>query len=282
MVDSPLVSVSSRRLKWSGRTECGPVRKNNEDAFIALQLDSREVHHLGSIGEAPTSEHDFVFAVSDGMGGAKAGEHASKIAVEVITKLLPRLYRHSEERHEAEYPAVMEELFTRIHKDLVHMGRCYEECRGMEATLSLCWFTRTKMFFGHVGDCRIYRIPAGNGAMLQLSEDDTHVGWLLRNGKISEREAKNHPRRKSVQKALGGGHQFVSPQVGSLSCEVGDRFLICSDGLVESYYEEQLREFLRSPECEAANDAARMLVKDAVLRSGQDNTTAVMVQVTGS
>src|SRR5688500_7372856 len=124
MVESPLVNVPSRRLKWSGCTECGPVRPNNEDAFIALQLDSREVHHLGSTGESTTSEHNFVFAVSDGMGGAKAGEHASKIAVEVITKMLPRLYRNAEERHEAEYPAVMEELFTRIHKDLQYMGRC--------------------------------------------------------------------------------------------------------------------------------------------------------------
>jgi protein phosphatase len=266
-----------RRIRWSGRTECGPVRPNNEDAFIALQLDAREVHHLGSTGEALTADHDFVFAVSDGMGGAMAGEHASRIAVEEVTKMLPRLYRYSEERHLAEYPKVMDELFTRIHKSLAHLGRCYEECRGMEATLSLCWFTRTRMFFGHVGDCRIYRVPASDTAMEQLSQDDTYVGWLFRTGQINEREARNHPRRKSVQKALGGGHQFVSPQVGTVLCEPGDRFLICSDGLVEAYFDEQLRDVLLNSQ--QGGESARSLVKEAISRCGKDNTTAVIIDV---
>ena len=277
MLASDPVAVDTRILKWSGRTECGPFRPNNEDAFIALRFDAREVHHLGSTGEASTTEHNFVFAVSDGMGGANAGEHASKIAVQEITRQLPKLYYHSEEKHEQEYGAVMNDLFTRVHKALQQMGRSYEECRGMEATLSLCWFARRRMYFGHVGDCRIYRLSTRAG-FKQLTEDDTHVGWLFRNGHINEREARNHPRRKSVQKALGGGHQFVSPQVGSISFETGDKFLICSDGLVESFFDEQLRDFLSSAEA-GGSDAARALVKDGVARCGKDNTTAVLVQI---
>src|SRR5687767_3211134 len=148
MLASDPVAVETRILRWSGRTECGPFRPNNEDAFIALQFDAREVHHLGSTGEASTSEHNFVFAVSDGMGGANAGEHASKIAIQEITRQLPKLYHHSEAKHETEFGGVMNELFTRVHKALQQMGRSYEECRGMEATLSLCWFTRTRMYFG--------------------------------------------------------------------------------------------------------------------------------------
>jgi PPM family protein phosphatase len=269
------LATQNRRLRWSGRTECGPVRPNNEDAFIALQFDARELHHLGSTGEAATSSHDFVFAVSDGMGGAMAGEHASRLAVQEITRLLPRLFRHSEERHEGEYAGVMNELFTTVHKSLVHMGRCYEECRGMEATLSLCWFTRTHMYFGHVGDCRIYRFTGAGSE--QLTQDDTHVGWLLRNGHINERQARNHPRRKSVQKALGGGHQFVTPQVGSVLCSPGDKFLICSDGLVEAYCDENLRDFVSSPEF-SGNDPARFLVNQSLAICGKDNTTAVFVE----
>lgn len=276
MLASDSASVVTRTLRWSGRTECGPFRKNNEDAFIALRFDSREVHHLGSTGEASTTDHNFVFAVSDGMGGANAGEHASKIAVQEITRQLPYLYAHSDERHEKEYAGFMNDLFTRVHKALQQMGRSYEELRGMEATLSLCWFTRTRMYFGHIGDCRIYRSTATQ--LTQLTEDDTHVGWLFRNGKINEREARNHPRRKSVQKALGGGHQFVTPQIGSLNCEKGDRFLICSDGLIESFYDEQLKDFLRSPDS-SASDAARRLVTNGVSVCGRDNTTAVIVEI---
>jgi serine/threonine protein phosphatase PrpC len=274
------VSAGGQRLQWSGRTECGPVRRNNEDAFIALQFDNREVHHLGATGEGLAQDHHFVFAVSDGMGGAKAGEHASRIAVQEITRLLPRFYDHSEDRLQTEYAVVLEELFVKTHKSLVHLGRSYEECHGMEATLSLCWFTKTKMFFGHIGDCRIYHFTGRDAAMKQLSEDDTHVGWLFRKGQINEREARNHPRRKSVQKALGGAHQFVSPQVGVLDYKMGDRLLLCSDGLVEGFYDEQLGEFFRSRKSpKAENDLARDLVNESISRSGQDNTTAVIVDV---
>ena len=71
------------------------------------------------------------------------------------------------------------------------------------------------------------------------------MGWLFRNGKINEREARTHPRRNLLQKALGAGHQFVDPQVGAVAYEPGDRFLLCTDGLVDGLYDEQLLEHLR-------------------------------------
>ena len=79
-------------LQWWGMTDVGRVRKNNEDTFLGLQFDAQEVRHLGKIGEAATGNADFVFAVSDGMGGAMAGEFASRVTVEKITRLLPRAF----------------------------------------------------------------------------------------------------------------------------------------------------------------------------------------------
>ena len=112
----------------------------------------------------------------------------------------------------------------------------------METTMSLCWFTPGWMYFGHIGDSRIYHLPAREAGIKQLSEDDTHVGWLFRNGQINEREARAHPRRNVLQNALGGGNQFVDPQVGAVACERGDIFLLCTDGLVDGLYDRQLVE----------------------------------------
>jgi protein phosphatase len=245
-----------------------------------MQFDGREIHRLGKIGEASTRHADLAFAVCDGMGGAKAGEHASRIAVEKITTLLPRSFRQTAVGWESDFEDVLTELFAQIHRALVHLGESYEECAGMETTLSLGWFTPGWMYFGHIGDSRIYHLPARENAIKQLTQDDTHIAWLQRQGKLTEWEARTHPRRNVLQKALGGGNQFVDPQVGAVTYEPGDIFLICSDGLVEGVYDHHLTELLR-PTTPAAMDAspAHRLVEEALERDGRDNITAVVIQV---
>lgn len=150
----------------------------------------------------------------------------------------------------------------------------------METTLSLCWFTPDRMYFGHIGDSRIYYLPAREGGIRQLSHDDTHVGWLLRNGKINEREARAHPRRNVLQKALGGSNQFVDPQAGAVAFETGDIFLLCTDGLVHGLYETHLVELLRStPPGQPAANLAHRLVEESLDKDPRDNRTAMVIQV---
>jgi len=261
-------------LKWSGWTDGGKIRANNEDSFLGLRFDAREVDRLGKFGEASLETMDFTFAVSDGMGGAQAGEFASQIAVEKITTLLPRAFQHSASGLQAGFADVLAELFSQIHRALVYLGQSYDECHGMEATMSLCWFAPGWMYFGHIGDSRIYHLPAKTKTLRQLTQDDTHVGWLFRNGKINEREARTHPRRHVLQKALGGGNQFVEPQVGAVAFEHGDIFLLCTDGLTDGLYDGQLVEMLR-----ADTPSAEHLVEVSVKNSGRDNTTALVVRV---
>jgi protein phosphatase len=271
---------SSARLRWSGCTDRGKVRPNNEDSFLALRFDAKEVHRLRKSGDASTEKVDFTFAVSDGMGGALAGEYASRIAVDKITTMLPRSFKQSATGFVTDYDDVLTELFGEVHKALVYLGASYEECSGMEATLTLCWFTPGWMHFGHIGDSRLYYLPAGENKIKQLSHDDTHVGWLFRTGKINEREARNHPRRNVLQKALGGGNQFVDPQLGAVAYESGDIFLLCTDGLVEGLYDDHVVEILRDPEShKRSDDRARHLVKEAVEKSGRDNTTALVIEI---
>jgi PPM family protein phosphatase len=276
-------SSTSLSLRWSGWTDRGKVRPDNEDAFLGLQFDAREVRHLGRIGDASMKHTDFAFAVSDGMGGARAGEFASRIAVEKITKLLPHSYQQSAVGLEAGFADVLTELFGETHHALAYVGSCYEECHGMEATLSLCWFTPAWMYFGHIGDSRIYYLPAREGGIKQLSHDDTHVGWLFRNGKLNEREARSHPRRNVLQKALGGENQFVDPQVGAVGFETGDIFLLCTDGLVEGLYNQHLVELLRPPPPAGIHfNLAQRLVEASLENDGRDNTTALVIEVVGN
>jgi serine/threonine protein phosphatase PrpC len=265
-------------LKWSGWTDRGKVRPNNEDSFLGLQFDGREVFRLGKSGEASAEKMDFAFAVCDGMGGARAGEFASRIASEKITTLLPRAFQHSALGLQLGFSDVLAELFSQIHRALVFVGGSYEETEGMQTTLSLCWFTPDWIFFGHLGDSRIYHLPKRKNKITQLTHDDTHVGWLLREGKINEREARNHPRRNILQKALGGGNQFVDPQVGAIACERGDIFLLCTDGLTEGLRDEQMAELLRAKNVSAKNPAQN-LVEMAVKNYGRDNTTALVIEV---
>jgi PPM family protein phosphatase len=262
------------KLKWSGCSDTGRVRKNNEDSFLALQFDAREIVRLGKVGEASLEKNDFAFAVCDGMGGAQAGEFASSVAVDKITTLLPRAFQQYARGLEAGFADVLTELFAQIHRALVFVGGSYEETEGMQTTLSLGWFTPGWMYFGHIGDSRIYHLPRRKREIRQLTHDDTHVGWLRRNGQINEREAREHPRRNVLQRALGGGNQFVEPQVGAVDCERGDIFLFCTDGLVDGLYDAHLAEMLR-----ADDGSAQKMVAASVRNSGRDNTTALVVQI---
>ncbi len=276
---SESTSAPAPNLRWFGLTDRGRVRANNEDSFLGMRFDAREVHRLGKTGEASTAEMDFAFAVSDGMGGAMAGEFASRITVDKITRILPKAFKLAATGLEAGRGDVLTELFTGIHGAMTELDRSYPECAGMGATLSLTWFTPGWMFFAHVGDSRIYYLPAA-GELKQLTMDDTYVGWLYRNGKLSEYEARNHPARNRLQKALGGGNQFVTPQLGAVGYEPGDVFVLCTDGVTDGLYDNQLSRCLRAsdPPARLLNPAERV-VRTAIDHSGRDNTTALVIEV---
>jgi protein phosphatase len=274
---SPARSASI--LRWSGLTDVGRFRPNNEDAFLALNFDGHELRYLGKIGEASLLDNDFVFAVSDGMGGAKSGEFASRITVERITRLLPRSFRLSAAGMTTGFQDILSELFSAIHTDLIRLGQSYEECAGMGCTLSLCWFTPEWAYFGHIGDSRIYYLPH-EGGMTQVTHDHSYIGTQRRKGLMNEREARSDPRRTALQQALGAGNQFIEPQIGAIGHRPGDRFLICSDGLIDGLWDRELQEVIRAPADETQlTSVAKRLVSTAVQNSGRDNTTAIVVEV---
>lgn len=149
----------------------------------------------------------------------------------------------------------------------------------MGTTLTLGWIAQGSLHYAHIGDSRIYHLPGAEAGIRQLSHDDTHVGWLFRNGKINERQAKTHPGRNSLQRALGAGNQFVDPQVGTIPLGSQDRLLLCTDGLTEGLFDEQLSQLIRTPNLKEQQELpANRLVHASVERSGRDNTTALVIE----
>lgn len=266
-------------VNWSGLTDRGRFRENNEDAFLALTFDAEGVRFLGKEGHGSLEEADFVFAVSDGMGGAKSGEFASRIAVDKITRLLPRSFHQRARGLPTGFSDILETLMHAIHEEMTSLGRIYEECHGMGATLTLGWFVPGWLYYAHIGDSRLYHLPA-NGGIRQITRDDSHVGWLRSTGKINEREARMHPRKNVLSRALGGGHQFAESQVGAVNCEPGDLFLFCTDGVIDGLWDRALLDSLRDPDAAAAQQPpANRIVASAIAESGRDNTTAVVIGI---
>ena len=113
--------------------------------------------------------------------------------------------------------------------------------------------------------------------MKQITNDHTRPGWLRRKGEINEREARSHPAKHGLQQGLGSSFQFLEPQIGAVACEPGDKFLICSDGLIDGLWDHRIADILQE---KYDPEIAQLLVDEAVAASGRDNTTALVVEVT--
>lgn len=266
-------------IQWSGRTHPGRYRKNNEDSFLALTLEPTGFQYLGKDGSAALGDYDFIFAVSDGMGGANSGEFASRIAVQKIADLLPRTFRMGAQGFRTSYGDILEELYGAIQKEMKSMAFHYEECEGMGATLTLAWITPEWLHFAHVGDSRLYYLPA-HGGVKQVSVDHNRAGELLRKGMINEREAHNHPERNVLTNVLGGATQKVEPQIGSIGLNTKDQFVLCSDGVTDGVRDHRLETLLREPP-ERLRDlnVSDRLIRDAIEESGKDNCTALVIGI---
>ena len=276
-------STSAKEIEWSGTTHPGRFRPNNEDAFLGMLLDDKGIRYLGKRGSASLERSDFIFAVSDGMGGERSGEFASRATVAKIALQLPQQFGLGEDRFAAYSDDIIMELFTSIHQELLNLGHYDHNCRDMGATLTLAWFRRGRVYFGHIGDSRIYHLPAG-GQLKQITEDHSHVGWLRRTGKINERQARSHPRKNVLSQALGAGHRYLHPHIGVLDYDPGDQFLLCSDGVTDGLWDHAIEEQLKSQATAESNEqgpsVAERIVMAAVAESGRDNATAVVVRAT--
>jgi serine/threonine protein phosphatase PrpC len=221
---------------------------------------------LSDVGRARDANEDSclerppLFAVADGMGGAQAGEVASRIAVETLAGA-----SNADDLRRA-----VEEANSRIHESATEdRGRA-----GMGTTVTAAWVDPGTVTLAHVGDSRAYRLR--DGALEQLTEDHSLVAGLVRMGTITPAEAEDHPQRSVILRAVGV-ERHVEVDVDEHETASGDVYLLCSDGLSGMVRDEVIEATLA---LDAPLDAiAGMLIELANASGGRDNITAVLFRV---
>lgn len=269
----------SRRyqLILSAATHTGQVRANNEDTFLLYNLERDEKLRPGGC-EATTAGKGVVVIVSDGMGGANAGEIASAMAVETIVSHLVGHAPDDPCRSSKKTCALFEEAIQLAHDTILKSSLEDETRQGMGATLTALWLAENKAWLAQVGDSRLYRL--NDEEIIQVSDDQTPVGHLLRAGKISAQEARHHPQKNLLDQALGAGMSSVHPFCAEIDFQETDCFLLCTDGITDALEDHQMREIVAHDARWSLPTACKYLINGANEAYGQDNLTVALCRIT--
>lgn len=235
-------------MKVVSATNVGNYRKNNEDSYYV-------------------NESKNLYVLADGMGGHLAGERASKMATEIIGQ------DFAKDREIKSIDDAIEILSSSIrdaNKKIFESSQENEDYRGMGTTLSSGIILEDVLIYSNIGDSRIYRINEG---MEQITQDDSFVNYLIEIGEITEEEAKNHPKKNVLTKAMGTTSD-IEVIVNTLDIKDKDVFLFCSDGLTNMVSDEEIFKIVKENSPEEARD---MLLDIALKNGGMDNITFILV-----
>lgn len=242
-------------LRTALRTHIGKIRQVNEDRAWN-----------GAVAGGMTA-----VIVADGMGGHKAGDVASELAVGCLADALQ--YWDPELTQE-EGIARMKELIRKANAVVYETASLNEQYHNMGTTVVVGLLNRWGGWIGHIGDSRAYRLRGG--VLEQLTEDHTLVNELAKSGQLSPEEAAHHPRRNVLTRALGTDRE-VKPDVRTIDWQPGDRLLLCSDGLSGLVDKSLLQATLAQTDV-SLEEAADRLVEMALDAGGDDNVTVVLVE----
>lgn len=244
------------RVSLAAKSDLGRVREHNEDKFEFFMPETPAL--LAARGQA--------FVVCDGMGGHAAGQIASELAAKTF---LDVYYTHPTQDAEAAARAAV----TAANRYVLDVARAVPSRRGMGTTLSALILLQDAAMVVQVGDSRVYRLRVGG--LEQVSEEHTWVAEAIASGTMSAEEAESHPYRHMLTRAIGA-EASLEPQLACFPLEVGDVYLLCSDGLTNHVTDEAIAEDLASL---GIAEAVWRLVGRALADGGSDNCTAVAVRV---
>jgi protein phosphatase len=261
-------------LEWAALTHSGSRKPRNDDALIAFASSPAGAETLGSSGSHSLECHDLVFAVSDGMGGGKAGDLASSLLLQRMAEIIPETFKIAASGFFPDCLDHLADALRSVHDHINQTAAC-DHTRGMAATVALAWFTPENLYLANAGDSRIYLSRAGQ--LTQLTRDHTAAWGQWKRGEISEIEYRTHPRRSALYEVIGGGHPNVCPFLAAIPHQPGDRFLICSDGLIDGLWERHVSNALATSQTPAKT--AHALLNRSLNNAGIDDTTLIVIHV---
>ena len=268
-----MIPVASPHLQVATQSHPGETGKNNEDAFSVTS------YRLESDGPPA-----IVAVVADGVGGHRAGEIASRMAVEIVVKRVG-------EASGSDPRAALRTAIVEAGRAISTEAEAIPEHQGMASTVAAAWIIGRWLFTGYVGDSRIYL--RHRGRLQQTTVDHSWVQEAIEHAIITPEEAHSHPHAHILRRYLGGNLEpqpdfrlRLSPDESvkrseanqGVELEPGDQVLLCSDGLTDLVSDAEIDEALRKPSAVEATDSLVMLAR---ARGGHDNITTVLIGVPG-
>ena len=245
-------------IKWGGGTDVGRTRPMNEDGYYISEY-SREFEALYAI-------------VADGMGGHKAGEIASSMALEQVSETVNRGFRG--DMSVSEIKSLLVSAIKHANQSIYEKSQAESSYGGMGTTLTLCFISGEQAVVAHVGDSRAYMFRKNK--LHQITTDHSLVNELVKNGQITPEEAANHPQKNVITRALGTD-SGVEIDLYEFKLRPDDMLLLCSDGLSNMLSDSELLEHLAQGRNKTPEKLTEQLVLSANEKGGLDNITAVLL-----
>lgn len=251
------------RLRSSARTSIGQVRENNEDN-VRLWMDDEFV----------------VAVVADGMGGAVAGEEASRIAVETLQqgKFLQTPDETPLSLNDDQAVSWLCDSIRTANTNIVQRASTNPELRGMGTTMTLAYVRSNHAIIAHVGDSRAYLVDGHTRRITQITADHSFVEALVAAGHLTHEQAEEHPMRNVLYRALGQNEE-VDVDVYEAHLRTGDRLVLCSDGLTRHVKAHEIANVVS--EQDDPEVASQMMIDMANARGGEDNVSVIIVSLDG-
>jgi serine/threonine protein phosphatase PrpC len=251
------------QLRSSARTNVGQVRQNNEDN-VYLWVGDQTV----------------LAVVADGMGGAAAGEEASRLAVEAIGQGMSLNQNENRDLLQSisddQLTGHLRDSILQANLSIIRRAAEAPEMRGMGTTVTLAFVRGREVTIAHVGDSRAYHISGANAQIRQITSDHSFVEALFAAGHITREQADEHPMRNVLYRALGQTED-VDVDVYHSYLQVGDRLVLCSDGLTRHVKSDEIARVVL--EETSPDNASQILIDMANERGGEDNVSVIVINV---
>lgn len=262
------------QIDYAAITHPGRVRKNNEDAFLLSAMNGEEPLISQALRPLPVGEQGFLAAVADGMGGAAAGEVASREGLAAVSvHLFGHWGRYGTEDHDE--TRLLKAIVLSVEEASRAILRYSDEdrtARGMGSTLTALLVWSGHAYVAQVGDSRAYLYR--QGLLQQMTVDQTFVNELVQSGSLTPAEARTHPQRNMITQALGSP-QPISVVVYKLALRRGDRILLCSDGLHGEVEDARIKATLALGQ--SPRKTLEVLLDSAMEAGARDNVTGVLL-----